>query len=233
MTLIRQCCCNSARILRQARFLKQSVIPFRLLANYVQTLNYQSTHLFKQEFSTCSSCNTFFNRSSFTDKTKEYRGRKLVGFSMEQMFNVVSDVENYKAFVPFCKRSDVIQRKSGFLKGELSIGFPPITESYVSAVTLVKPRLVRAECTEGHLFDHLTTVWKFSPGLSTEPQSCVIDFHVSFSFRSAFHSQLAHVFFNELVRQMERAFFTEAEKRFGKPSIHTLKLDVKLNSESK
>lgn len=83
------------------------------------------------------------------------------------------------------------------------------------------------------MFDHLTTTWKFSPGLSTELQSCVIDFHVSFSFRSAFHSQLAHVFFNELVRQMERAFFTEAEQRFGKPSIHTLKLEVKTNDDNK
>ncbi|XP_034243385.1 coenzyme Q-binding protein COQ10 homolog B, mitochondrial [Thrips palmi] len=232
MTLIRQCCCSSARILRLATITKRSVIPLRLLANYVQTLNSQSTHIHNQGFSTCSVCNSFFNRSSFSDKTKEYRGRKLVGFSMDQMYNVVSDVENYKNFVPFCKRSDVTVRKSGFLKGELSIGFPPITESYVSAVTLIRPRLVKAECTEGHLFDHLTTVWKFSPGLSTEPQSCVIDFHVSFSFRSAFHSQLAHVFFNELVRQMERAFFTEAEQRFGKPSIHTLKLEVKKNGDS-
>lgn len=62
---------------------------------------------------------------------------------MEQMYNVVSDVENYKTFVPFCKRSDVTHRSSGFLKGELSIGFPPINESYVSAVTLIRPRLVK------------------------------------------------------------------------------------------
>lgn len=62
---------------------------------------------------------------------------------MDQMYDVVSDVQNYKKFVPFCKRSEVTQRKSGFLKGELSIGFPPITESYVSAVTLIRPRLVK------------------------------------------------------------------------------------------
>ncbi|KAJ1527319.1 hypothetical protein ONE63_008836 [Megalurothrips usitatus] len=190
--------------------------------HHLQTVDkkYPSSH----SFSTCTGCNSFFNRASFSDKTKEYRGRKLVGFSMDQMYQVVSDVENYKSFVPFCKQSDITERSTGFLKGKLSIGFPPVSESYVSAVTLTRPRLVRAECTEGHLFDHLTTIWKFSPGLSTELQSCVIDFYVSFSFRSALHSQLAHVFFNELVRQMERAFFTEAERRFGKPSIHTVKL---------
>lgn len=208
-------------------FLSLSCVSCRFIDNGAILHTFDSRHSKINSLSTCSTCHVpFFNRSSFSDKTKEYRGRKLVGFSMEQMFQVVSDVEKYKEFVPFCKQSDITVRKPAFLKGKLSIGFPPITESYVSEVSLIRPRLVKAECTEGHLFDHLTTIWKFSPGLSTETQSCVIDFYVSFSFRSAFHSQLAHVFFNELVRQMERAFFTEAEKRFGKPSIHTVKLEA-------
>ena len=59
------------------------------------------------------------------------------------MYQVVSDVDNYTKFVPFCKRSEVTERKPGFLKGELSIGFPPINESYVSEVTLIRPRLVK------------------------------------------------------------------------------------------
>lgn len=147
-------------------------------------------------------------------------------FTMEEMYEVVSDVENYRNFVPFCKRSDVSKRTDNFLRGELEIGFPPIMESYVSHVTLNRPRLVSAECTDGKLFDHLTTTWKFSPGLKNKKRSCVIDFHVDFEFKSVLHSQLAHMFFNELVRQMESAFFLEAERRFGTASIQTIKLKV-------
>lgn len=144
---------------------------------------------------------------------------------MEEMFDVVSDVENYRNFVPFCKRSDVTLKRDNFLCGKLEIGFPPVVESYTSNVTLVKPNLIKAECVDGKLFDFLTTSWKFSPGLENK-KSCVIDFSVAFEFKSLIHSQLAHMFFNELVRQMESAFFDEAKRRYGRPTLTTTKLPI-------
>jgi coenzyme Q-binding protein COQ10 len=140
---------------------------------------------------------------------------------MDQMYEVVSDVEHYRDFVPFCKRSLVTVRKPDHLRADLIIGFPPVNESYTSSVTLARPHLVKAVCTEGKLFNHLLTLWKFSPGLKNIPMSCTVDFSVSFEFRSALHSQLAHVFFNELVRQMENAFIEEAKRRYGKASVKT------------
>ncbi|CAK9823127.1 Coenzyme Q-binding protein COQ10 homolog B, mitochondrial [Anthophora retusa] len=158
-------------------------------------------------------------------KHKEYEGRKLVGFSMEQIYDVVADVRNYKQFVPFCKKSDVIFKNDDMLKANLVIGFPPINESYTSKVTTVRPRLVKAECTDGRLFDHLNTLWLFSPGLKNNVQTCVIDFSLSFQFKSIIHSHLSNLFFNEIVRQMENAFLEEAKRRYGKPCIKTVRLE--------
>lgn len=145
-------------------------------------------------------------------------------YSMEEMYEVVSDVENYKSFVPFCNKSDVEHRSENFLRGYLEIGFPPLVESYTSQVTLIRPLLVKADCTEGKLFDHLTTTWKFCPGLKGNKRSCIVDFYVSFEFKSLLHSQLANMFFNELVRQMESAFFAEARHRYGKATVQAMQL---------
>ncbi|XP_008471386.3 coenzyme Q-binding protein COQ10 homolog B, mitochondrial [Diaphorina citri] len=158
---------------------------------------------------------SFFNIADTFSKKKEYLGRKLVGYSREQMYEVVSDVENYKNFVPFCKKSVVTYKSEKKIIGSLTIGFPPIVESYTSNVTLDRPKLIKANCFDGKLFDHLVTMWRFHRGLEDVPQSCVIDFYVSFEFKSLLHSNLAHMFFNELVRQMEKAFFAEAEMRYG------------------
>lgn len=137
---------------------------------------------------------------------------------MEQMYSVVADVEKYKEFLPFCNESTILCRKEGFLSANLAIGFPPIRETYISNVTLVKPYVVLARAKEGKLFDYLETSWKFIPGLKSIDQSCVIDFYVNFQFKSFLHSQLSHIFFDGLVKQMEKAFITEAERRYGKPS---------------
>ncbi|XP_015186261.1 PREDICTED: coenzyme Q-binding protein COQ10 homolog B, mitochondrial [Polistes dominula] len=167
----------------------------------------------------------FKNMTQQSGKLKEYEGRKLVGFSMEQIYTVVADVGNYKKFIPFCKKSDIIYRKENFLKANLIIGFPPLTESYTSEVSMVPSCLVKADCTDGILFDHLKTLWIFNPGLKNNANTCVIDFSLSFQFKSIIHSQLSNLFFNEIVRQMENAFLQEAEKRYGKPCLKTVRLE--------
>ncbi|XP_050458217.1 coenzyme Q-binding protein COQ10, mitochondrial isoform X2 [Cataglyphis hispanica] len=163
-------------------------------------------------------------RTRASYKTKEYEGRKLVGFSMEKMYYVVADVGSYKDFIPFCKKSEITFKNEDFLKANLVIGFPPINESYSSKVTMIYPRVVKAECRDGRLFDHLNTLWLFSPGLKNNPETCVIDFSLSFEFKSAIYSHLSNLFFNEIVRQMENAFLEEAERRYGQPCLRTVKL---------
>lgn len=62
---------------------------------------------------------------------------------MEDMYAVVSDVDDYKHFVPWCRDSVILIRKPGHLKAKLAVGFPPVVEKYSSSVTLVPPNLVK------------------------------------------------------------------------------------------
>lgn len=166
-----------------------------------------------------------FHINNIITKVKQYKARKLIGFSEQQMYNVVADIKNYKAFLPFCIKSTILDHNDNILKANLEIGFPPVTENYTSKVTLVEPKLVKAQCYDGRLFNYLETKWKFAPGLRSNPKTCVIDFYVKFEFRSLLHSQLATIFFDKVVKEMEIAFINEARNRYGKESIPTHQLN--------
>ena len=85
--------------------------------------------------------------SSESDNYRLYAQQRVVGYSCEQMFSVVSEVERYHSFVPWCKKSVIKKRENDEqLLAELIVGFPPyFGESYTSTVTMVKVILV-LEC---------------------------------------------------------------------------------------
>lgn len=135
------------------------------------------------------------------------------------MYEVVADIDSYQKFLPWCTKSTVLSRGPGQLKANLVIFFPPIEENYTSNVTLIEPNLVRAVCSDGKVFKHLSTTWRFSPGLKKEPNSCIIDFRISFEFKSVLHSHVANLFFDQLSRQMQKALINEVARRHGPARI--------------
>ena len=157
--------------------------------------------------------------------------KRIVGYSMDKMYKVVSDVEKYHKFVPYCRKSVVTLNHEDRLSANLVVGFQPFFNlSYTSHVTLVKPFLVTAVCKDVKIFDHLRTVWKFNPTKSNDPEACLIDFAVSFSFKSSSHSMIAKLFLDSIVRENVKAFIDRAEAKYGAPSRKSKQKSVVVNN---
>lgn len=154
---------------------------------------------------------------AFVNSIRNYSEKKLIGYSREQLFDVVAAVENYHLFVPACRKSDVLQRSNNHLKAKLEIGIPPLLESYTSNVKLIRPKLVTASCVEGVLFKHLETRWRFSqpPKPYLPDQVCLLDFYVSFEFKTLLYAKLATPIFDEMVRLNVSAFLKRAHHLYG------------------
>ncbi|GLI67239.1 hypothetical protein VaNZ11_011155, partial [Volvox africanus] len=125
---------------------------------------------------------------------KVFNQRRLVGWAPEQLYAVVSRVEDYHKFVPWCQKSTIMKPlANNYLEAELEVGFQVLVERYTSQVFLTPPRSVRSRVADSSLFDHLDSTWTMEPGPT--PRSCWLSFSVDFAFRSQLHGYLADIFF--------------------------------------
>ncbi|KAK7321692.1 hypothetical protein VNO77_32561 [Canavalia gladiata] len=120
--------------------------------------------------------------------SKIYEEKRVLGYSQEQLFDVVAAVDLYHGFVPWCQRSEILKHHpDGSFDAELEIGFKFLVESYVSHVELNRPKLIKTTVSRSNLFDHLINVWEFSPG--PIPGTCNLHFMVDFKFQSPLYRQ--------------------------------------------
>uniref|UniRef100_A0A1I7XAI7 Polyketide_cyc domain-containing protein n=1 Tax=Heterorhabditis bacteriophora TaxID=37862 RepID=A0A1I7XAI7_HETBA len=155
----------------------------------------------------------------YNNKEMAYSEKRLIGFSRDQMFDVVLNVADYHLFVPWCRRSIVSHEHMNSQIAELEIGFPPLLESYTSRVIHVRPSVVHSVCLDESLFRTLDTTFRFGKGLPDNPLSCILHYDLTFEFKSSLHSRIAHLFFDNVVKTMVNAFLQRAEHTHGKPSI--------------
>ncbi|KAI8989601.1 dehydrase and lipid transport-domain-containing protein [Pilobolus umbonatus] len=163
----------------------------------------------------------FFSLPNILSSQKHYSERKLLKFSQSQLYNVVSNVDDYYLFVPFCTESKVYSTQSvnkgskvvEVMKAELSVGFQPFQERYMSEVTCDKPISVKAVAADATLFKDMSTTWKFTPNVTdlksataADHPSCWVDFEIVFDFASPVHAQASSVFFDKVSKMTLQAF---------------------------
>jgi ribosome-associated toxin RatA of RatAB toxin-antitoxin module len=164
-------------------------------------------------------CNTIVNAfSSRSTNSRTHNERRLLKFSSEQLFNVVSNVKDYNKFVPWCKESNVLKETSTDLEAELVVGFGYFNEKYISIVKLNRPKSVIAESKQTNLLEYLKTEWSFAP-TSNDPKKCWVTFKIDFKFKSPLYNQVSDLFLQDVINRMVKAFEEQCRKEFAEKTL--------------
>jgi coenzyme Q-binding protein COQ10 len=142
---------------------------------------------------------------------------RRVRHSASDMFGLVADIEHYPEFVPLCRGIKVGQRMTigegiETLRSEMTVAYKMLSETFVTRVTLDKPRLqIHVQYLEGP-FRQLENRWTFRP---RGEHACEVEFFISYEFRSRMLGLLMGSMFDTAFRKFAEAFERRADVVFA------------------
>ena len=136
---------------------------------------------------------------------------RVLPYSSEEIFDLVSDIESYPEFLPWCIGTRILKQEKNIIYADLIVGFKLVREVYTSKVILQRPNAIDVEYEKGP-FKHLINNWK----IKEIGSGCEVKFFIDFEFKSRFLRGLMGVFFGEAVNRMVTAFENRANVIYGK-----------------
>ena len=146
-----------------------------------------------------------------------FRTARHVRHSAADMFELVADVERYPEFVPLCERLVVRKREAidserSILVADMTVAYKVFRETFVSKVTLDRPKLeILVEYLDGP-FQSLENRWTFKP---EGERACEVEFFIDYEFRSRTLGLLMGSVFEAAFRRFAEAFERRADKIYG------------------
>jgi coenzyme Q-binding protein COQ10 len=136
-------------------------------------------------------------------------------YKIEQIYELITDVEKYPEFLPWCKNAQIVEESKNSFIADLIISFKVFTEHYRSQVTLKPPKHGKASVDVNLIygpFKELSNLWKLK---SNKKGGTDIDFYISFEFKSALLEKLIGLLFSKACQKMVAAFEQRADQKFG------------------
>ena len=139
--------------------------------------------------------------------------KKLVSYTKDQMFDLVSNIDEYKEFLPWCNNSKIISREVledyELVIADLEIGYDQFVYTYRSEVKLSKDKsFINVENLDGP-FKYLTNEWKFA---DIDENNSEIEFMIDFELNLSLLDVLIKKFFDLAFQKMVSAFIDRAKE---------------------
>ena len=155
-------------------------------------------------------------RAFWTLRTESQSYSTVIHFRKSPLFvySHLVDIDRYVEFIPWCKGSRVLTRREGYCEAELTIGFPPLSQSYISQVFLNSPTSVVSKSPRNAVFDVLDSNWQLKPPASvlSSPQDpielteCEAHYSITFRFSSPIYNSLSQLAFDMVCVETSKSF---------------------------
>lgn len=138
--------------------------------------------------------------------------KKILPFSSQQVFELVTDIEAYPRFIEGCQDIRVLSQTQEAIVAQVKAGLGPFSETYECEIKSEPYSWVRVDYIKGP-FQHLCNEWRFQEISSHQTQ---VDFYIDFAFQLKLYEMMMKGVFQVIVKKTILAFEREALLRFTK-----------------
>ena len=138
----------------------------------------------------------------------------LIWYSPAEMYRLVTDVDQYSKFLPWCDKARVVTSDETGMLAEITISLAGIRQTFTTRNQHVPDRQVSIRLVNGP-FSRLDGVWNFVPvGAGTE-RACRVELTLNYSFNNALLGKLVGPVFDKIADNMVEAFIKRAKQVYG------------------
>ena len=135
----------------------------------------------------------------------------FLGYSAEQMFDLVAKVEDYPKFLPWCGGVEVKERGEDTVVASLGIHYHGVRQSFTTSNVNTPSTSIKMRLVDGP-FKTLEGTWTFK---ALRADACKIDFDMHYEFSSIILEQLIGPVFGMIANSMVDCFCKRAETVYG------------------
>lgn len=138
----------------------------------------------------------------------------LIWYSPSEMYVLVTDVDQYPKFLPWCDRARVVAADATGMTAEIGISFSGIRQTFTTRNEHVPDRQVTIKLVSGP-FSRLDGVWNFVPIGDGSQRACRVELTLNYGFDNAVLSKLVGPVFDKIASSMVDAFVKRAQQVYG------------------
>lgn len=148
---------------------------------------------------------------------KHVKKSVLLSYSPHEMYTLVTAVEDYPLFLPWCERAEVLERFDGGVTARLYLAYLGVRQSFTTRNLQVAGAGVELQLVDGP-FSELAGAWRFLPLPAEDgPQAtdCKVEFELRYTFASAPLEAVVSPVFDRIANTFVESFVKRAEQVHG------------------
>ncbi len=138
----------------------------------------------------------------------------LLSYSAQEMFALVTDVQHYPDFLPWCDRSEILEHHGQGMVAKVGMAISGIQQSFTTRNRHIDDRQVTMELIDGP-FSHLEGQWDFKPLGDGSQRACKVEFVLAYGFSSTALASLVGPVFDRIAGSLVEAFVKRAGEVYG------------------